>query len=163
MPFFLGLIFAFFAILVLAWPILRRSRAASDAAPPADRLREAAQRRSRMYDDIKTLALDHELGNVPDQEYTEKLAAYRLEAARALRDHEQLHQTQAGLEEDLENEALELRRSWGSVKETVPCEVCGREVDAKAALCPRCELPLGRETTSREAPSVEGKASWAGQ
>ena len=100
---------------------------------------------------------------MPDQEYTEKLAAYRLEAARVLRDHERLRQTQDGLEDDLENEALELRRSWGSVNETVPCEMCGREVDASAMLCPRCELPLDRETTSRETTSVEGKASWAGQ
>ena len=163
MPFFLGLIFAFFAILVLAWPVLRRGRAAAGQAPPPDALAEVTQRRSRIYDDIKTLALDHELGNVPDQEYTEKLAAYRLEAARALRDHEQLQQAQTALEDDLENEALSLRRSWGSVKETALCEVCGKEVDASAALCPRCELPMGVEPVSRETPSVEGKASWAEQ
>ncbi len=163
MPFFLGLVFAFFAILVLAWPILRRSRSAPNPAPPPDALSEVAQRRARIYDDIKTLALDYELGNVPSEEYSAKLAAFRLEAARALRDQEQLHQAQAGLEDDLERDVLELRRSWGSVTKTVLCEVCGKDVDAAAALCPRCELPLSQETPGQENPSSEGKASWAEQ
>ena len=163
MAFFLGLSFAFLAILLLAWPVLRRSRAAPNTVPSQDPLSEVALRRSRIYDDIKTLVLDHELGNIPDQEYEEKLAAYRIDAARAIRDQEQLHQAQASLEDDLEREVLELRRSWGSVKETTICAVCGREVDAVADLCPRCELPLGRETASGETTSAEGKASWAEQ
>ena len=163
MPFFLGLVFAFVAILVLAWPILRRGHSAHAPAAPPDAVGEVAQRRARIYEDIKTLALDYELGNVPAEEYSAKLAAFRLEAARALRDQEQLQQTQARLEDDLENQVLELRRSWGSVTETMLCEVCGREVGASAALCPRCELPLGHEAASRDNPSTEGKASWAGQ
>ena len=163
MPFFLGLVFAFFAILVLAWPILRRTRSAPGPVAPPDALSEVAQRRARIYEDIKTLALDYELGNVPAEEYNAKLAAFRLEAARALRDQEQLHQAQATLEDDLEREALELRRSWGSVTETILCEVCGKEVAASAALCPRCELPLGHEAAGHQNPSTEGEASWAEQ
>ena len=158
MAFILGLSFAFLAILLLAWPVLRRSRAAPDATPSPDPLSEVALRRSRIYDDIKTLVLDHELGNIPDQEYEEKLAAYRIDAARAIRDQEQLQQVQATLEDALEREVLELRRSWSSVTETVICAVCGREMDAAAELCPRCELPLGRETPSGETTSAEGKA-----
>ena len=96
-----------------------------------------ALRRSRIYDDIKTLVLDHELGNIPDQEYEEKLAAYRIDAARAIRDQEQLQQAQASLEDDLEREVLELRRSWGSVTETTTCAVCGREMDAAAGAVPK--------------------------
>ena len=163
MPFFLGLVFAFIAILVLAWPIMRRSRAAAGPAAQPDAVSEVAQRRARIYDDIKTLALDYELGNVPAEEYNAKLAAFRLEAARALRDQEQLQQAQTALEDDLENEVLELRRSWGSVTETALCGVCGKEVDDRAVLCPRCELPLGREAESYDNPSTEGEASWAGQ
>ena len=163
MPFFLGLVFAFVAILVLAWPILRRGRAGRGAATPPDALSEIARLRARIYDDIKTLALDYELGNVPAEEYNAKLAAFRLEAARALRDQEQLQQAHAALEDDLERETLELRKSWGSVTETMLCEVCGKEVDARAALCPRCELPLGQEAAGRAKPSTEGDASWAEQ
>ena len=163
MAFILGLSFAFLAILLLAWPVLRRSRAAPDTTPSQGPLSEVALRRSRIYDDIKTLVLDHELGNIPDQEYEEKLAAYRIDAARAIRDQEQLQQAQASLEDALESEVLELRRSWGSVKETAICAVCDREVDAAAGLCPRCELPLGQETASGETTSAEGKASWAEQ
>ncbi len=158
MAFILGLSFAFLAILLLAWPVLRRNRAAPDATPSQAPLSQVALRRSRIYDDIKTLVLDHELGNIPDQEYEEKLAVYRIDAARAIRDQEQLQQAQATLEDDLEREVLELRRSWGSVTETTICAVCGREMDAAAELCPRCELPLGRETASGETTSAEGKA-----
>lgn len=163
MPFFLGLVFAFIAILVLAWPILRRGRSAPGPAPQPDALSEIARLRARIYEDIKTLALDYELGNVPSEEYNARLTAFRLEAARALRDQEQLQEAQAALEDDLEREALELRKSWGSVSETMLCEVCDKEVDARAVLCPRCELPLGQEAASHDNPSSEGEASWAEQ
>ena len=154
MPFFLGLSFAFVAILVLAWPILRRRRSEAARSAMPDELQEAVRQRDRVYDDIRTLVLDHELGNVPDLEYTEKLAAFRMEAARAVRDLEQLEEAGSRLDDDLENEVLELRRAWGSVSDTATCEICDGEVDARVLLCPRCEMPqdqgAGRERTAAD-------------
>ncbi len=152
-----GLTFAFLAIVALAWPVLmrRRSRAVQEASP--DATQEALRRRDRVYDDIKTLILDHELGNVPGDEYAQKLAAFRIDAARAIRDLEQVRQAGAEEDESLENEVLELRRSWGSVKDTLLCQVCVREVDAAAPLCPRCEMPLDGGSGERgDAQSEEG-------
>ena len=158
MPFILGLSFAFLAILALAWPILRRRR--SEAAPDAmrDDLQEAVRRRDRVYDDIKTLMLDHELGNVPDKEYAEKLAAFRIDAARAIRDLEQVRQSSLQVGDELEDEVLALRRSWGSVNDSASCEGCGREVAANSPICPRCELPMARLTGSEEDAPAEGEA-----
>ena len=117
MPVVVGLTFAFLAIVVLGWPILRRRRSRATRAAPPDAIQEALRRRDRAYDEIKTLILDHELGNVPDDEYERKLAAFRIDAARAIRDLEQLRQASAGADDaELEKEVLELRRSWGSVK-----------------------------------------------
>lgn len=138
-----GLTFAFLAIVALAWPVLRRRRSHATKQAPPDAIQEALRRRDRVYDDIKTLILDHELGNVPADEYAQKLAAFRIDAARAIRDLEQVRQAGAEEDDDLEKEVLELRRSWGSVKDTLFCQVCVREVDAAARLCPRCEMPLG--------------------
>lgn len=137
-----GLTFAFLAIVALAWPVLRRRRSRAAQEAPPDAIQEALRRRDRVYDDIKTLILDHELGNVPADEYAQKLAAFRIDAARAIRDLEQVRQAGAEQDDELESEVLELRRTWGSVKDTLFCGVCGRDVDAAAPLCPRCEMPL---------------------
>ena len=156
MAVFIGLLLALALMVVLARPVLRREVQASGDISSPDFL-EVSRRQQQIYDDIKSLILDHELGNVPPREYRERLETYRLQAANALREQEQLRQTLSGQEEDLEDQALELRRSWGAVKRVNPCEWCGGEVDALAALCPRCELPLDGE------PSVEEEASWVEQ
>ena len=159
MPVVVGLTFAFLAIVALAWPVLRRRRSRATQEAPPDAIQEALRRRDRVYDDIKTLILDHELGNVPDYEYAQKLAAFRIDAARAIRDLEQVRQTGAEEDDDLESEVLELRRSWGSVKDTVQCEICDREADAVALLCPRCEMPLAGGNGDQEAAQSEEKSS----
>ena len=154
-----GLTFAFLAIVALAWPVImrRRSRAAQEAPP--DAIQEALRRRDRVYDDIRTLILDHELGNVPDDEYERKLAAFRIDAARAIRDLEQLRQASPEQDAELEKEVLELRRSWGSVSDTLPCGACDSEVDAGAPLCPRCETPLPAGSDGQGSPQSKERES----
>lgn len=154
-----GLTFAFLAIVALAWPVLMRRRSRAVQVAPHDAIQEALRRRDRVYDDIKTLILDHELGNVPGDEYAQKLAAFRIDAARAIRDLEQVRQAGAEEDESLENEVLELRRSWGSVKDTLLCQVCVREVDAAAPLCPGCEMPLGAQPEGDDTNEAEERAS----
>ena len=154
-----GLTFAFLAIVALAWPVLKRRRSRVTQEAPPDAIQEALRRRDRVYDDIKTLILDHELGNVPGDEYAQKLAAFRIDAARAIRDLEQVRQAGAEEDDDLENEVLELRRTWGSVKDTVFCGICGRDVDAAAPLCPRCEMPLGAQPEGDDTNEAEERAS----
>ena len=156
MAILIGLLLALALIVVLARPVLRRDGGVSGDMSSPDFL-EASRRQQQIYDDIKSLILDHELGNVPPQEYQERLETYRLQAANALREQEQLRHTLSRQEEELEDQALELRRSWGAVKRVNPCEWCGGEVDALAALCPRCELPLDGE------PSMEEETPWVEQ
>ncbi len=159
MAYLLGLLLALASIALLAWPILKR-RAQAYYAPssPFDSLSEAQRQRQQVYDEIKTLTLDRDLGHVPSQEYSDRLGAYRLRAASLLRQQERLSQGLSRLTREIEDEALALRMSWGTVQSVTVCGECGGERDAEALLCPRCESP-GAE----QSDPAEEEAPWAEQ
>ncbi|MBF8266737.1 MAG: hypothetical protein HW388_245 [Dehalococcoidia bacterium] len=150
MALFLALPLALLSMVLLAWPILRRGRPASGPISPLDPLEEVRRRQQQIYEEIQTLILDHELGNVRHEEYEEELRALRLKAAHALQEQDQLQQAMARLEEEMENEALELRKSWGTVRAVKRCASCGGEMDAKAVVCPRCALSPDRDLSTEE-------------
>ena len=159
MAYLLGLLLALASIALLAWPILKR-RAQADYTPssPFDSLSEAQRQRQQVYDEIKTLTLDRDLGHVPSQEYSDRLGAYRLRAASLLRQQERLSQGLSRLTREIEDEVLALRMSWGTVQSVTVCGECGGERDAEASLCPRCESP-GAE----QSDPAEKEAPWAEQ
>ncbi len=159
MAYLLGLLLALASIALLAWPILKR-RAQADYTPssPFDSPSEAQRQRQQVYDEIKTLTLDRDLGHVPSQEYSDRLGAYRLRAASLLRQQERLSQGLSRLTREIEDEALALRMSWGTVQSVTVCGECGGERDAEALLCPRCESP-GAE----QSDPAEEEAPWAEQ
>ena len=160
MPYLLGLLLALASIALLAWPVLKR-RSQADYAPsssPFDSLSEAQRQRQQVYDEIKTLTLDHDLGHVPSQEYSDRLGAYRLRAASLLRQQERLSQDLSRLTNEIEDEVLALRLSWGTALSVAVCGECGGERDAEALLCPRCESP-GAE----QSDPAEEEAPWAEQ
>ena len=139
MALLLSLIMALVFLALLARPILKRDTADSRASVPQD-FREIALRQRKTFDDIRNLSQDHELGHVPNQEYHLRLQTHRREAARALRDGDAVLQVLELRGQQVEDRALELRRSWGTVVSLASCEGCGGDVDANAAVCPRCEL-----------------------
>jgi hypothetical protein len=141
---------------VLAWPILKGRRVSSSSISPQDSLEEVLERRQRIYDEIQTLALDYELGNIPAREYEEEIGVHRLQAADALREEERLQETLARLEDELEDQALELRRSWGTVKEVTPCGICGGGMDVEAVMCPRCALSQDEDGSESEEEEARG-------
>lgn len=160
MAYFLGLLLALVSIALLAWPILRRKQTASSSTLSLDSLEDVQWRQQQVYDEIKTLILDYELGNIPPEEYEERLGAYRLRAADLLRQQEQLRHELTYLEEELEDSVLALRMSWGTVKGVTICGGCGGETDLQAVLCPRCELPRDGGVAPEGDSPVDEKASW---
>ena len=62
-------------------------------------------RENAVYESIRTLRLEHDLGSIEEAEYLERLGAYRLEAAAALRDQE----IELDLERRIEQEIAEER------------------------------------------------------
>ncbi|MDA0989060.1 MAG: hypothetical protein O2783_08100 [Chloroflexi bacterium] len=145
MPYLIGLLITLVSIALLARPILRRVQTTSGSSSLLDSQGDSRGdgvqwQRQQVYDEIKTLILDYELGNIPPEEYNEKLGTYRLQAASLLRQQELLLHESRYLVDEMEDEVLALRISWGTVKEVTTCGECGGERDLNAALCPRCEF-----------------------
>ena len=128
-----------------------------------DSLKGVQWQQQQVYDEIKTLILDHDLGNVPPEEYDEKLGAYRLQAAELLRQEELLLHEVKYLEKEIEDRVLALRMSWGTVNGVTPCDRCGGERDVNAALCPRCEFASEDGASLAVEPDAKEETSWVEQ
>ncbi len=140
MPYLLGLLLALITAALIAWPMLRSRRASPLPRRSAlDELRDVQRQRSQVYDDIQTLGLDRELGNVNADQYSEAFEAHRLRAALLLRQEEEITAELAPRMSEIEDEVLAFRQKSGSVLITAECEECGRLQDADAPLCPQCE------------------------
>ena len=93
MALIIGTILALFSLGVAVYPFLRRRRAGSaqadrDGLPAAGAGGAAAagpDSVDSVYDAIRTLQLERELGNIPEGLYREQLDDYRRQAALALR------------------------------------------------------------------------------
>ena len=92
-----------------------------------------------IYDSIETLELEHQLGNVPDDEYREQLRTYRLEAAAIIRS--QLESGRATPELLLEREVIAARTGVARLavtEEWRSCPQCDAPVPLGDAPCPHC-------------------------
>ena len=108
----------------------------ADAALAEDELAE-------IYDAIRTLRLERELGNIPEGLYREQLNGYRIKAAQALRNRE----LAPGNDEDwaLEEEIRVARSGLFSTGQGgFLCPNCGRPVLAGLAECPECGTVISR-------------------
>ncbi len=85
----LAIAVALFALSVVAWPLAigaRRNRADTAADfEPANTNRAALE---TVYEAIRTLQVEHDLGRVTDVDFQEQLNEYRRQAALILRDME---------------------------------------------------------------------------
>jgi hypothetical protein len=94
-----------------------------------------------IYDSIRTLQLEHQLGNIPEGLYQEQLRGYRLQAAAALRDQAALEARDEDwtLEEEVRVARAGLHRLNGA---TARCPNCGTPVVAGADQCGECNVSL---------------------
>lgn len=159
----LGFLLALASIALLVRPFLRQMQAASMPSSSLDSLKNVQWQKQQLYDEIKTLILDHDLGNIPGEEYAEKLGAYRLQAAELLRQEEQLLNEVKYLEKEIEDRVLALRISWGTVQGVTTCGECGGERDVNAALCPRCAFASEDGASLAGDPHAEEETSWVEQ
>ena len=85
----LAIAVALLIIAVVAWPLLTQRR---NAPPPTDPSEtpgiDHAAALNAVYDAIRTLQTDHNLGRINDDDYQEQLDEYRHQAATLLRDME---------------------------------------------------------------------------
>ncbi len=94
----IGILLGLFSLVVLAIPFLRKDRAGGlDARNPGS-LRE---KRISIYQEIRALENDLNLGQVSPEDYEKRLQDYRLRAAELLMEEEKLTQIDFELEEEI--------------------------------------------------------------
>lgn len=89
MAIIIGAVLCLLSIAVLLYPFFRAPRAGL-VAPTLENAElkhdgESPQELESVYQAIRTLQLEHQLGRIPDGSYQNQLDAYRLEAAEILR------------------------------------------------------------------------------
>ena len=101
----IGILLGLLSLVILAIPFLRKDRVVRLSAPNPDDLR---QKRISIYQEIRTLENDLNLGQVSAEDYERRLQDYRLRAAKLLMEEEEMEQ----IDLDLEDE-INLRRNNG--------------------------------------------------
>ena len=141
---FIGAILAVFSVALVGYSFVRghQPRAAADAGVPPESDDPAL---SDIFDAIRTLELERQLGRMPQEEFQAQFQAYRVQAATVLRD-----QLEAGLGDPawvLEQEILLARSAQESASgETIGCPNCSAAAPAGTSACPQCgaEMVLGQ-------------------
>ena len=146
MTLLVGAVLAVFSIAIIAYPFLKsRLRAGSgDGRPSAD----SATELGNIYDAIRTLQLEHQLGHVTDNLYREHLRDYRLQAAATLR---QRMENRAGapdwlLEQEVLAARTVLRAASGG---PMPCPNCRSLPGPGLRVCPECGNELEDQSQCR--------------
>ncbi len=113
MAIIIGAVLCLLSIAVLLYPFFKARRAGSVAGTLENAGLESdggsPQELGSVYQAIRTLQLEHQLGRVPDSSYEEQLDAYRIEAAEILRSlalKKDVH-LDPGVSEESEEAALE--------------------------------------------------------
>ena len=141
---------ALLSIGVVVYPFWRR-RAAPAAAPPeavSPALAQSEADLNALYDAIRTLQLEHQLGNIPLGLYREQLQDYRLQAAAILRD--QAEAAARGeewlLEQDVGLARAALTYANGAA---IQCPNCGAPAAPDWRECPECSAELRADSLTR--------------
>ena len=105
------------------------STSSSRGSTPGQRSRES------LYEEIRTLQLERDLGRVDEAEYLERFHTLRLQAAATLRDEEGRGND---LDRALEEEVARARSGGGELDAGSSCRSCGWPLEAGAEECPGC-------------------------
>ena len=151
----IGAILALLSIAVAVYPFIGRRFFASREAPGLPQEQESlAAQLEAIYDTLRTLQLERELGNIPDGLYREQLAAYRWQAARLLREQDR----GSAAAKDQEGGALEaeIRVARAALydlnRETAPYPNCARPAPAGAGHCAECGVELEGKSSDGQSP-----------
>lgn len=150
MDYFIGLVIALVSIALLARPILRGSNITPISNASFNSIQNLEWKYHQIHDDIKTTILDHQIGNISLDEYNKRIENYRQQAAHLLSEHHGMLIEADNIDNEIENEVLALRVSWGTVKAVTACSECAEKMDINATLCPRCDSTVTHNTNTAE-------------
>ena len=134
---------ALLSIGVVVYPFWRRRSAPASAPLEAlspDLVQSEADLNA-VYDAIRTLQLEHQLGNIPLGLYREQLQDYRLQAAAILRDQAEAaaRDEEWLLEQDVGLARAALSYTNGAA---VRCPNCGASTAPEWRECPECSAEM---------------------
>ncbi len=132
---------AVFSLAVIVHPFLR----ARNSSPASEDGRAAVAEPPELgpiYDAIRTLQLEYQLGKIPENLYQEQLRGYRRQAALVLRQQSESPTRDSGwlLEQEVLVARAALRNRNGGPR---PCPGCRSLVTGGLAVCPECGHSLG--------------------
>ena len=136
-----GLILAVGCIIILAAPLRRRPTAVRF---PLEELDDISAQLQVTYDEIKTLSLEFNTGQVPEEQYSEQLGSLRSRAAALLQKMDLLEQSTVELDKRLEQQISALRDGRGSSVKGDVCSRCGAKLVAGPSLH-TCSAQSGSE------------------
>jgi hypothetical protein len=140
MAIFIGAALALLSIAVIVYPFVK-SRAADRARASRAGADFETRNLDTIYEAIRTLQLEYQLGNVPQGLYQEQLDSYRTQAALALK--QQMEAQTSDEDWSLEQEML-ARSGLAQVNgHAIPCPNCGATVSVALTQCPECSSELG--------------------
>ena len=141
MAIFIGAVLGLLSIAVVVYPFFKSRTTARRYIEPAN-ADDSGPELESIYEAIRTLQLEHQLGKIPEGLYQEQLNGYRVQAALVLK------QQLEGQDQDpawaLEQEVLVARAGLASGNgQTTHCPNCGTVVATGLIHCPECNVSLG--------------------
>lgn len=136
-----GTVLAIFSIFLVGYSLFRRDRLEPDVHE-SFLMENDDPALGDIFDAIRTLELEHQLGRMPQEEFETQFQSYRVQAATVLR-----NQLEAGRGDPawvLEHQILLVRGGQGSAapasvyERANPCPNCSAAVPENGANCPHC-------------------------
>jgi len=137
MTVFVALVLAVLTFAFITYPLLKQKSRSVDSVED-EKLQELLSNRDTTYSMLKELEFDFQSGILTDEDYRDLEARYKGKAISILRDIDDLGKG-SEIEEEIEKQVLELRRSKGRF-----CPQCGAGCQEDDRFCSRCGTSLSR-------------------
>jgi cytochrome c-type biogenesis protein CcmI len=137
MTVFVALILVVLTFAFVVYPLFKR-RLPSANSVGDEKLQELYSERDTTYSMLKELEFDFQSGILTDEDYHDLETRYKRKAISILRDTDALEKD-TGVEDELEKQILQLRRSKGLF-----CPQCGARHQEGDRFCSRCGTSLSQ-------------------
>ena len=137
MTIFVVVVLTVLAFVFIVYPLFKQRSRSADSVKD-EKLQELHSKRDTTYSMLKELEFDFQSGILTDEDYHDLETRYKRKAISILRDTDALEKD-TGVEDELEKQILQLRRSKGLF-----CPQCGARRQEGDRFCSRCGTSLSQ-------------------
>ena len=156
MAYVIGFLLALLSVIILAYPFLK-ARLRATVGREVSKAEELARARQAIFDEMGRLKLDLDVNNITQEEYQQRMAGLRRNAAVNLRRKEELGakagrdeaETLEELDRKVEERIMLLRRSRRTRNGTRACPECGQHLEVEDVACPQCGTAIASGSSSQ--------------